>query len=277
MRFSHTRLDAPPVLPDFDFSSAQSVKPRPDTDHSRLTSEGTQDSKDPGTSGNSDSSASTPVPVPSKATVTKRMKLYAALIELADTERKYADDLGILVLIFFENLSRCAYFAQPSLQGRETGLSGSASPGDTLPAVDSKSQAQLQHHEHQVAEQRWKLESVTRNAEAILRLHQLLSARLDKILADHNILPQGPHRRAQSASMAISFSSPGADALDAGLSTSLPVMAMSPALDEAVIDVAHELIKFVRYLARYTYRPYISESCILLTFVNCALHGRLPA
>lgn len=165
--------------------------------------------------------------MPSKALVAKRMKLYAALVEIADTERKYADDLGILVLIFFENLTRSVYFAPP--------------PSDVALAADDEQTPAQRLAEHQVTEQRWKVESVTRNAEAILRLHQLLSARLDKVLADCKLLPQGPHRRAKSATLALAGSTDGAQ-----LHASLPALAMSPALDQAVIEVAHELVKIVR-------------------------------
>lgn len=82
---------------------------------------------------------------------TAKVRRYAALLELIDTERNYADDLATLVLVFFDNLCMMPFFNdQPSRQAL-----------------------------------------VMRNSEDLLRTHQKLSAKLEGILIDLGLRKAG--------------------------------------------------------------------------------------
>ncbi|PWZ03378.1 hypothetical protein BCV70DRAFT_170063 [Testicularia cyperi] len=82
-----------------------------------------------------------------------KVRRYASLLELVDTERNYADDLATLVLVFFDNLSMMPYFNdQPARQAL-----------------------------------------VIRNADDLLRIHQKMSAKLDAILGDLGLRRPGHH------------------------------------------------------------------------------------
>lgn len=82
---------------------------------------------------------------------TAKVRRYAALLELIDTERNYADDLATLVLVFFDNLCMMPFFNdQPARQAL-----------------------------------------VMRNSEDLLRTHQKLSAKLDAILVDLGLRKSG--------------------------------------------------------------------------------------
>ncbi len=83
-------------------------------------------------------------PVAEAKFTTAKVRRYAALLELIDTERNYADDLATLVLVFFDNLCMMPFFNdQPARQAL-----------------------------------------VMRNSEDLLRTHQKLSAKLEYILVD---------------------------------------------------------------------------------------------
>uniref|UniRef100_V5ELV6 DH domain-containing protein n=2 Tax=Kalmanozyma brasiliensis (strain GHG001) TaxID=1365824 RepID=V5ELV6_KALBG len=83
-------------------------------------------------------------PVAEAKYTTAKVRRYAALLELIDTERNYADDLATLVLVFFDNLCMMPFFNdQPARQAL-----------------------------------------VMRNSEDLLRTHQKLSAKLEYILID---------------------------------------------------------------------------------------------
>lgn len=85
---------------------------------------------------------------------TAKVRRYAALLELIDTERNYADDLATLVLVFFDNICMMPFFNdQPARQAL-----------------------------------------VMRNSEDLLRTHQKLSAKLDGILVDLGLRRTGPHQ-----------------------------------------------------------------------------------
>ncbi|KAI3480127.1 hypothetical protein L1887_57727 [Cichorium endivia] len=82
---------------------------------------------------------------------TAKVRRYAALLELIDTERNYADDLATLVLVFFDNLCMMPFFNdQPARQAL-----------------------------------------VMRNSQDLLRTHQKLSAKLDAILVDLGLRKSG--------------------------------------------------------------------------------------
>ncbi|KAJ1033170.1 hypothetical protein NDA13_001168 [Ustilago tritici] len=82
---------------------------------------------------------------------TAKFRRYAALLELIDTERNYADDLATLVLVFFDNLCMMPFFNdQPARQAL-----------------------------------------VMRNSEDLLRTHQKLSAKLVGILIDLGLRKAG--------------------------------------------------------------------------------------
>ncbi|KAJ1019425.1 hypothetical protein NDA16_004542 [Ustilago loliicola] len=82
---------------------------------------------------------------------TAKVRRYAALLELIDTERNYADDLATLVLVFFDNLCMMPFFNdQPARQAL-----------------------------------------VMRNSEDLLRTHQKLSAKLEGILVDLGLRKAG--------------------------------------------------------------------------------------
>ncbi|SNX82764.1 uncharacterized protein MEPE_01470 [Melanopsichium pennsylvanicum] len=82
---------------------------------------------------------------------TAKIRRYAALLELVDTERNYADDLATLVLVFFDNLCMMPFFNdQPARQAL-----------------------------------------VMRNSEDLLRTHQKLSAKLEGILIDLGLRKAG--------------------------------------------------------------------------------------
>ena len=86
---------------------------------------------------------------------TARLRRYAALLELVDTERNYADDLATLVLVFFDNLCMMPFFNdQPARQAL-----------------------------------------VMRNSEDLLRTHQKLSAKLEGILIDLGLRKPGQSRQ----------------------------------------------------------------------------------
>ncbi|PWN50669.1 hypothetical protein IE53DRAFT_368711 [Violaceomyces palustris] len=80
-----------------------------------------------------------------------RLKRYAALLELIETERNYADDLATLVLVFFDNLYLMPFFE------------------------DQPGRVQL----------------VMRNAEDLLRLHQKMAAKLEAIMLELGLGPCG--------------------------------------------------------------------------------------
>ncbi|KAN0060869.1 hypothetical protein ACQY0O_006603 [Thecaphora frezii] len=84
--------------------------------------------------------------------VQAKMRRYAALLELVETERNYADDLATLVLVFFDNLCTMPYF-------------------EDQPARHAL---------------------VVRNSEDLLRLHQRLSARMDGILSELGLRKGAP-------------------------------------------------------------------------------------
>lgn len=152
----------------------------------------------------------------------KRLKMLASLTELVDTERTYADDLAILVLVYFENLPRLPYFR--------------ASADMVDPAV--------------------KINMVCRNAEMLLRLHQQLSVKLEKILTDNDI--REPKPTSSQGKSRVASSSKGSNSHRRsrsvggekdimpgnGRPSSLEV-AMSPKLDRATSQVAEELIRVV--------------------------------
>ncbi|SPO21493.1 uncharacterized protein UTRI_00980_B [Ustilago trichophora] len=86
---------------------------------------------------------------------TAKVRRYAALLELIDTERNYADDLATLVLVFFDNLCMMPFFNdQPARQAL-----------------------------------------VMRNSEDLLRTHQKLSAKLEGILIDLGLRKPGQQRQ----------------------------------------------------------------------------------
>ncbi|TKY89444.1 hypothetical protein EX895_001975 [Sporisorium graminicola] len=86
-----------------------------------------------------------------------KVRRYAALLELIDTERNYADDLATLVLVFFDNLCMMPFFNdQPARQAL-----------------------------------------VMRNSEDLLRTHQKLSAKLEGILIDLGLRKSGQQRLAE--------------------------------------------------------------------------------
>ncbi|CBQ70789.1 conserved hypothetical protein [Sporisorium reilianum SRZ2] len=88
---------------------------------------------------------------------TAKVRRYAALLELIDTERNYADDLATLVLVFFDNLCMMPFFNdQPARQAL-----------------------------------------VMRNSEDLLRTHQKLSAKLEAILVDLGLRRPGNQRQVE--------------------------------------------------------------------------------
>ncbi|KAJ9477368.1 hypothetical protein PHBOTO_000911 [Pseudozyma hubeiensis] len=88
---------------------------------------------------------------------TAKVRRYAALLELIDTERNYADDLATLVLVFFDNLCTMPFFNdQPARQAL-----------------------------------------VMRNSEDLLRTHQKLSAKLEGILVDLGLRKAGQQRHVE--------------------------------------------------------------------------------
>ncbi|KDN46626.1 hypothetical protein K437DRAFT_268064 [Tilletiaria anomala UBC 951] len=147
--------------------------------------------------------------------VQQRLRLYHALIELVETERSYADDLAILVLVFLENLQRMPFFGQA---------------GDA-------------------AERNWKVETVSRNAEQILRLHQQIAVHLETIVARHGLkLSNG--------------ATPG----EHPATTEEEIQkAMSQELDVAVVHVARYFVSVAPMLALYqTYCAKHSEALGLI-------------
>ncbi|EPQ28247.1 uncharacterized protein PFL1_04074 [Pseudozyma flocculosa PF-1] len=85
-----------------------------------------------------------PSPGQQDKAVQAKVRRYAALLELVETERNYADDLATLVLVFFDNLYTMPFF-------------------EDQPARHAL---------------------VIRNSEDLLRLHQRLSARMDGVMSE---------------------------------------------------------------------------------------------
>ncbi len=129
--------------------------------------------------------------------VQRRLRLYRALMELVETERSYADDLAILVMVFFENLQRMPFF----------GASGD------------------------LAEQAWRYETVSRNAEQLLRLHQQIAVQLEAIVARNGL------NLSSSATQAVHS--------DQAATAEETEKAMSQGLDVAVINVARYFVTIV--------------------------------